>query len=374
MNTPRIPLCIPDLRGREKELLVKCVEENWVSSAGPEVTAFERAIAELTGKAHAVAVVNGTAALHLALMASGLKPGDRVIVPDWTFAASANAVAHAGATPVFVDVSEADWALDCDLVAQALASNEGIKAVIAVDPLGHAADFDRLRPVCLRHGVALIEDAAGAIGGQYRGRPCGALGDIATFSFNGNKTVTAGGGGMVMTDNADAANLIRHISTQARPTREYRHDRVGYNYRMTNINAAVGLAQIERLAEMVASKRAIAVRYDAALAGREDIVPMPRPEHSQSSCWLYSVRLASEDDAQSLVATMDQAGIETRVFWRSLAEQGVWTAAPQLLNGTSKSLSGRIVSLPSSSSLAEGEQNRVIAAIRRFRGSDLLAA
>lgn len=356
----RIPLAVPDLRGREAQLLVKCVEENWVSSAGPEVVAFEAAVARLTGRKHAIAVVNGTAGLHLSLLAAGVCPGDHVAVPDWTFAASPNAIAHAGATPHFVDVGESDWAIDPILLAKALEDDPRIKAVIAVDPLGHAAPFEALAPICAARGVPLIEDSAAAIGATYQDRPCGSLGKVSVFSFNGNKTVTAGGGGMVMTDDEAMARFVRHVSTQARPTREYVHDHVGFNYRMTNINAAVGLAQIERLEEMVAAKRAIAARYDALLAQRNDIVAMPRPAHSNSSCWLYSVLLPGEAAAQSLVSAMEEQAIEARVFWRSLSAQQPWAGAPRTLSGVSSRLSGCVVSLPCSSSLSEADQDRVI--------------
>lgn len=369
ITLPRVPLAVPDLRGREAELLVKCVTENWVSSAGPEVTGFEAATAKLTGRKHAIAVVNGTAGLHLALLAAGVKPGDHVAIPDWTFAATANAVAHAGAIPHFVDVSEGDWAMDPSLLAAALDRDKRIKAVIAVDPLGHAADFNALRPYCSHHGSPLVEDSAAAIGGTYLGLPCGGLGDVSVISFNGNKTVTAGGGGMVLTDDDTRARFVRHVSTQARPTRDYVHDHVGYNYRMTNINAAVGLAQIERLDEMVAAKRAIAARYDAAVAGRNDITAMPRPSHSQSTCWLYSVRVSSEAAAHDLVDKMEQGGIEARIFWRSLSVQAPWVSAPRTLAGRSAALSGTVVSLPCSSSLTEAEQARVLSVLATWRGA-----
>jgi perosamine synthetase len=366
----RIPLAVPDLRGRERDLLVKCVEQNWVSSAGPEVVAFEAAIARLTGRKHAIAVVNGTAGLHLALLVTGVKPGDHVAVPDWTFAATANAVAHAGAVPHFVDVDSEAWALDASSLSRAMASDPRIRAVIAVDPMGHAADMDAIGAICRARRLPLIEDSAAAIGATYRGRPCGSLGDISVFSFNGNKTVTAGGGGMVMTDDDAMASFVRHLSTQARPTREYVHDLVGYNYRMTNLNAAVGLAQVERLHEMVAAKQAIAARYDSELNGRNDIVAMPRPAACESSCWLYSVRLADQGAAGALVAAMDAAGIEARIFWRSLSAQTPWATAPRTLAGRSTALSGTVVSLPCSSSLAEAEQDRVIAVLRRWRAPE----
>lgn len=360
MTHPRIPLAVPDLRGREAELLLKCVADNWVSSAGPEVLALEQGMAALTGRAHAVATVNGTAALHLALLALGLKPGDRVIVPDWTFAATANAAAHAGAVPIFVDVREDDWALDPALVREALAADPAIRAVMAVDPLGHAADMEAITEVCAEAGVPLIEDAAGAIGAYHKGRPCGSFGKVSTFSFNGNKTMTAGGGGMLVTDDEAIARAARHRSTQARPGGDYVHDAIGYNYRMTNINAAVGLAQLERLDEMVAAKRAIAARYDAAFAGNNGLTPMPRPTHSDSSCWLYSVRLGDESQARGLVAALSAANIESRIFWRSLSAQQPWRDAPRRLSGVSAALSGTVVSLPCSSSLTEAEQARVI--------------
>ncbi|GGE35208.1 aminotransferase DegT [Agaricicola taiwanensis] len=342
-----------------------------MSSAGPEVLALEQSLAQLTGRRFAVATVNGTAAIHLALLSVGILPGDKVIVPDWTFAATANAVAHAGAIPVFVDVNPTDWALSPDLVRQALSDDATIKAVIAVDPVGHAADMDALAAICATAGVPLIEDAAGAIGASYKGRPCGSFGSVSTFSFNGNKTVTAGGGGMVLTDDEEVARRVRHRSTQARPGTDYIHDAVGYNYRMTNLNAAVGLAQMERLSEMVASKRAIAGRYDEALRDRTDMAAMPRPDHSESSCWLYNVRVADEAGAHALVSTLAQEGIESRIFWRSLSAQAPWAGCRTYLSGLSHSLSGVVVSLPCSSSLTDEQQSRVLNAIALWQGAPI---
>ncbi|MBE90527.1 MAG: pyridoxal-5'-phosphate-dependent protein [Rhodospirillaceae bacterium] len=367
-NNLFIPLSIPDLRGKEAAYLAQCVEDNWVSSAGPSVTAFEGKIAALTGRAHAVATINGTASIHLALLAAGVGHGDRVVVPDWTFAASANAVYHAGAEPFFIDISHDGWTLDASLIGDALAiENNRIKAIIAVHTLGQSADMDAL--AANAQGLPLIEDAAGAIGASYHDHHVGKDGTFATFSFNGNKTVTAGGGGMVVCDDSQAADRLRHLSQQARTGAEYIHDEIGFNYRMTNLNAAVGLAQLERLNEMVAAKRAIAARYDQVIAGRQDLACIPRAPWTQGSCWLYSILTASPDDSAALIVTMSQQNIEARGFWRSISEQAPFKSAPKLLNGVSQSLTGRVVSLPCSSQLTEGEQFRVIDVLQKWRGS-----
>lgn len=371
----RIPLSVPDLRGREAELLAACVRDNWVSSAGPFVPEFEGKIAALAGRPHAVAACNGTAALELLLTAAGIGRGARVVVPDYTFAATANAVLHAGATPLFVDVSAESWTLDPALVAEALADRtQPVAAVIAVHTLGHPADMDALAAVCAEAGVPLIEDAAGAIGALYKNRPAGGLGDAAMFSFNGNKTVTAGGGGMIVTDRVDWADRARALSTQARSGNRYRYHAAGRNYRMTNVNAAIGLAQLERLPEMLAAKRRIAAGYDAALAGRDDLKPMPRRAWAESGCWLYSVLCADAGDADDLVVAMNAARIEARHFWEMLSDQAPYADAPRRLSGVAARLSGAVVSLPCSSSLGAGEQERVIAVLARWRGRRLQEA
>ena len=367
-----IPLSVPDLRGREIEYLRACVDDNWVSSVGPYVVEMERRMASLCGRAHAIASVNGTTALHLALVAAGVRPGDLVVVPDWSFAACANAAFHAGGTPYFVDVTEESWTLDAELVAAAVTESTGrIGAILAVHTLGHPADMDAILAVAAEAGVPLIEDAAGAIGARYKGRAVGAFGAAACFSFNGNKTVTAGGGGMIVTDDESLAITAQRLSTQARSGDAYRHDSIAWNYRMTNLNAAVGLAQLERLGEMVASKQLIAARYDGALVARADLGLMPRAQWAEHCCWLYSVICASRGDADGLVRHMQTHGIEARTFWLSLSAQAPYAAAPRRLSGVSAVLSGRVVSLPCSSHLSDNEQERVIAALDDWRGADV---
>jgi dTDP-4-amino-4,6-dideoxygalactose transaminase len=369
LTPPIIPLAVPDLRGREAEYLSQCVTDNWVSSAGPFVTRFEQMVAQRAGRRNGVATMNGTTGLQLALVAAGVRPGAHVIVPDWTFAATANAVYHAGATPLFVDIDPATWSLDPALVEQAVRRPDAmVAAVIAVHAMGTPADMDPLRAACAAVRLPLIEDAAGAIGALYKGRPVGALGDFAMFSFNGNKTVTAGGGGMVVTDDDEAAARVRWLSTQARQGTDYRHGAVGFNFRMTNLNAAVGVAQMERLDEMLAAKRHIAARYDRALAGRNDLEPMPRPRWADSACWMYCMAAPTAAEAESLVDAFSTAGIEARLFWRSLSAQPPYAGAPRQLTGVSAGLSGRVLSLPCSSSLTEQDQERVLQVLAEWRG------
>ncbi len=381
-----IPLAIPDLRGRESELVAQCVADNWVSSAGPFVTAFENALGALTGRAGVISTVNGTAALHLALVAAGVKAGDRVVVPDWTFAATANAVYMAHAEPVFVDIDPATWTLDpvaLEAVLNAppvgaLGQQGPITAVIAVDAMGHPYDADALEAVCARYGVPLIEDGAGAIGSLYhpaggKARTAGALGRLSCFSFNGNKLVTCGGGGAVLCDDPELAARVRHLSTQARVGTTYTHDEVGFNYRMTNVNAAIGMAQLERLDEMVTAKQQIAAAYDAALAGRPDVVLMPRLEWATTNCWMYGIRLGDSASANALVNLMSERGIQGRPFWRSLCTQAPYAGAARHLTGVSQAMTDCVVSLPCSSQLTTEDQAQVLAALADWRGAAVSA-
>lgn len=369
----RIPLSIPDLGKAEADAVAHCIADNWVSSAGPDVVEFEKRMAQLAGHAYGVAIVNGTAALHLALRIAGVGQGDKVLVPDFTFAATANAVMQSRATPVFVDVTEVSWTLDPTLLTDAIATHKP-KAVIPVHVLGHPADMDPIMASCRKAHVAVIEDAAGAIGARYRGRAVGSHGDMAVFSFNGNKTVTCGGGGMIVLDDAAMAQRARALSTQAREGGDYRYIEAAFNYRLPNLNAALGLAQLGRLGEMLAAKRSITARYDEALAGRNDLVPMPRCAWAESGCWLYSVRCASRADAVALVRHMDGAEVDARVFWQALSEQPPYADAPRLLTGVAARLSGTIVSLPCSSHLTEAEQARVIQSLADWRGASLKVA
>jgi perosamine synthetase len=370
MSSSFIPLATPDLRGNEAIWLRRCIEEGWVSSAGPYVTQFEEAIARVAGAGFGIATVNGTAALHLSLVTLGIRPGDRVIIPDWTFAATANAVLLAGAIPVFIDVNPDDWTIDPNLLGDAI-RRYGPGALIVVHVLGHPADMDPITEIARISGTSVLEDAAGAIGAQYKGRHVGVFGDAAAFSFNGNKTLTTGGGGAIVTNQAKFATRARLLSAQSRAGTPYRHEEAGFNYRMPNVNAALGLAQLERLQSMLESKRAIAARYDAALVGRGDLSPMPRAKWAESGCWLYSVRCASRNDASALVGHLDDKGITARTFWEALSRQAPYRDFPVVRTGVADALSGVVVSLPCSSHLTEAQQARVIEALAAWRGGTL---
>ncbi|MDF1750876.1 MAG: aminotransferase class I/II-fold pyridoxal phosphate-dependent enzyme, partial [Alphaproteobacteria bacterium] len=357
---PRIPLSVPDLRGRESEYLAQCVSDNWVSSAGPFVTEMERRVAQLAGRKAGIACVNGSAALQVALSASGIGPGDYVIVPDWTFAATVNAVIHAGAVPVFADIQATDWTIDPASVDAAITAHKGkVKAIIAVDVLGNMADPEPLQTLAQYHSLTLLEDAAGAIGASRDGLPAGGIGNAGIFSFNGNKLVTAGGGGMYVTDDEAMAARFRHLTTQARVGSDYRHDMAGFNYRMTNINAAVGLAQLERLDDMLALKVAIARRYEDAVFSRGDIAFMPVSRPEESSYWLSNIVVADEPSMRSLIEHLNTAGIDARPFWCSLSVQAPYKNYPAMPIPVSTAMTDRVVTLPCSSHLTAQQQDRV---------------
>ena len=379
-----IPLAVPEIGGNEWAYVKECLDTGWVSSAGAYVTRFEREMAERAGTAHGVATVNGTAALHTALLVAGVGPGDEVLVSDLTFVAPVNAVCYTGAVPVLVDAEPTYWQIDADRIAAFLTDDcerradaergEGVynkttgrrvAAVIPVHILGHPVDLDAVVAAVAPHGVPIIEDASEALGASYRGAAVGHHGDAACFSFNGNKIVTAGGGGMLVTSRADWTERARYLTTQAKDDPvEYVHEAVGYNYRLTNLAAAVGVAQLERLDDFVAAKRRIAARYNAALAGIDGLTVPAEAEWATSSCWLYTV-LVSEDRGGSrpLLNVLAGQNIQTRPLWRPMHLLSPFAGAPVLGGAVSERLYAESLSLPCSVGLTKADQDRVIAAI-----------
>lgn len=374
--TRPVPLSVPHLGGNEEKYLRTCVESNFVSSVGPFVERFEREFAAYVGAEHAVACSSGTAALHVALLVAGAAPGASVAVSTFTFIASVNAVAYTGATPLLVDSERRSWNLDAEqlydyVVARADGGGALPTLIEVVHVLGHPAEMEPVLALRERYGIPIVEDAAEALGatyaeGPHAGRGVGVIGDLGCFSFNGNKIITAGGGGMIVTDDPDKAARARHLTTQARlPGREYQHDAIGFNYRLTNIAAAVGLAQLEQLEEFLKKKRDIASRYQDAF---EDlpIEPHPSTPWANSSFWLYSLLLGTGTRSRdSVLNSLEREAIEARPLWPPVHRQAPYVRSERLGGRVSEDIYERGISLPSSVGLSEDEQSRVVDALRR---------
>jgi len=314
----RISVAQPKLEGNERKYVLDCLDSNWISSHGKYISAFEEAFSNFCGARHAVAANNGTTALHLALVALNLQPGDEVIIPTVTYVATANAVRYCGATPVLVDVCAETMNIDPDRVEEKITPRT--RGVIPVHLYGHPAQMTRLSAMARKHGLWVLEDAAEAHGAEVNGKRVGTLGDCASFSFFGNKIVTTGEGGMVTTnDDALAAKLRLYRGQGVDPKRRYWFPVVGYNYRMTNIQAAIGLAQMETIDAALKDRRALARLYNQALAGLADRLVLPVEEPGmQHVYWMYTVflREGTEERRDAVMRSLDQAGIETRpVFY-----------------------------------------------------------
>ncbi len=372
-----IPLAIPNLSGNEARYLAECVETNFVSSVGPFVERFEEMVASSSGATHAFATSSGTTGLHVALVALGVGRDDLVILPSLTFIASANAISHCGATPWLLDVSEDSWTLDPNALDRALAeetelrgdslvhraSGRRVAAIMPVYTLGLPADMDPIVAVARKHGIPVVADAAAALGATYQTRMIADLGaDLTVFSFNGNKTVTAGGGGAVVGENAELCQRVKHLSTTARAGEDYDHDAIGFNYRMTNIQAAVGCAQLERLEALVAAKRRIAQTYDDALAGVSGAKAFPKPSWGRSACWFSGVVL-DRREAGDAVSAMRESGIGCRRFWKPVHLQKPYADAPRFDLEVCGRIHRQILTLPCSTNLSSEDQAQVITAL-----------
>lgn len=375
-----IPLAIPNLAGKERQYLNECIDSTFVSTVGPFVTRFEQQIAEASGCAYTVATSAGTTGLHAALIAVGVRPGDLVVIPGLTFIATANAVAHAHAEPWLIDIDEASWTLDPVALANALdretkpggdglpvhaATGKRVAAIIPVYTLGMPADMDLIAATARKYNIPVVADAAAGLGATYKGRPLGDMGaDLTMFSFNGNKTVTAGGGGAISGNDKSLVDLVRHLTTTARVGADYDHDRVGFNYRMTNLQAAVGCAQMELLDTFVEKKRFIARFYNEAFRDLPLALPFPAPEFAQSACWFSGFILKSGDSAP-LRSALRAAGIDARSFWKPIHYQLPFANAPRGDLHVCESIWQRIVTLPCSTSISDEQLSEVVAAVRR---------
>jgi perosamine synthetase len=357
-----IPVYRPYLAGNEKEYVNQCLDSSWISSKGAFVERFESRFASFIGAEHATSVCNGTVALHLALEAVGIGAGDEVIVPTLTYVASANMIAQTGATPVFADSDDRTWQIDPADLRRKITTRT--KAVMAVHLYGHSCDMDELVQICDEFDLLLVEDCAESIGTYYKGRHVGTFGDVATFSFFGNKTITTGEGGMVVAKSGDVLARAYHLKTQAvSPDREYWHDAVAYNYRMTNICAAIGVAQLENADAVIAKKRQIADWYRRGLQG----LPLRSLDESPdtvNSYWMYSIVLDDPAARQPLRQWLGAAKIETRPLFHPCH------TLPHFANGESlpvaESLSRRGLNLPSFPALTHANVQAICHSVRTF--------
>lgn len=368
----RIPLAVPDVGLLEEQAVAAAMRSGWIAPAGPDLTAFEEELAMRTDRAHAVAVATGTAALHLALIAAGVREGDIVPCATLTFAATANAITYVGATPVFIDCDDSGT-MDVGQLHEALrlhtASGRRIGAIVPVDLYGKVADYASIDDLASRYQVPVVSDAAESLGAHRGGRPAGSFGSLAALSFNGNKIVTTSNGGAVLTDDADVAARIRYLSTQARePVRHYEHEEIGYNYRLSNVLAALGRAQLSRLDEIVEVKRSHRRAYRSMCARLPGIAVLGG-EDSGDNCWLTAVTVdprRSGITAEKLMDALDGQGIETRPVFKPMHAQPIFSDAerfPRYLRGVSDRMFSDGLVLPSGTGLTPTERDVVVASV-----------
>ena len=360
----------PTFRGREWDCLKECLDSGWVSSVGAFVDRFEQQLAVVTGVQRAVACVNGTAALHAALMLCDVGRDDEVLVPTLTFVATANAVAYLGAVPHFVD-SEArtlgvdpirlsEYLTEVAMVRGGICTNRRtgrrIRAIVPVHVLGHPVDLDPLVELCVRYHLPMVEDATESLGSTYKGRPTGAFGRLGVLSFNGNKIITTGGGGAILTDDEELGRRAKHLTTTAKVPHPFAffHDQVGFNYRLPNLNAALGCAQLEQLSGFVEAKRALAARYQAALRDLYGVSFLHEPPFARSNYWLSALLLderhAGERDR--LLEAASQQGLQTRPLWTPMHRLPMYRDCPRMDLSVAEDLERRLICVPSSASLA----------------------
>lgn len=377
-----VPLSVPVLRGNEWKYVKDCLDTGWVSSVGSYVDRFEQEVATCVGARYGIATSSGTAALHVALQVVGVEPEDEVLVSTLSFIAPANAVRYLGAWPVFMDAEPQYWQMDVEKVESFLreecvwqdsmlrnkSTGRRVRAILPVHILGHPCDLDALRHLARTYGLRIVEDATESLGATYKGSVLGALGDVACFSFNGNKLLTTGGGGMLVTQQEDWARKAKYLTTQAKDDAvEYIHGEIGYNYRLTNLQAAVGCAQLEQLAQFVAVKRRLAAQYRAALESLKGVQVMSEAPWAASSFWLYTILVdpsVAKVDRQALRRILGAQKIETRPLWQPLHRSPAHRGALSYYCVVADRIQAQALSLPSSTNLTDVEQEWVIEELR----------
>ena len=375
-----IPLSLPHLNGNEWQYVKDCLDTGWISSAGNYVSLFESAVARQAQSPYGAACINGTAGLHLSLICAGVEQGDHVIVPNLTFVASLNAISHAGASPIMIDINLGDWQMDSGLLKQFLDENteskeEGslyfkktgrkIKAIMPVHVLGNMGDMDQLQKLACKYHLDIIEDSTEALGSTYRGKQAGSFGKFGVFSFNGNKIISTGGGGVVVSQDKALIQKITHLSSQAKISADiYDHDEVGYNYRMVNILAAVGLAQMEQFPQHLEKKKAIDRYYREELAGIGDIRFQTVSEEVDPNCWLFTFRTKY---CRDLITFLNENEIQCRPFWKPMNQLVMYKGFHyQQTENISDKVYQDGISIPSSVGLTSSQLEKVTKYIKLY--------
>jgi perosamine synthetase len=376
-----IPLSVPVIRGNEWKYVKDCLDTGWVSYVGSYVGKFEKSVAGYVGAKYAVAAVNGTCALHVSLAACGVNRGDEVIVPALTFIAPANAVRYCGAEPVFMDCDPRTLCLDVDKTANFIKDKTArkkdgltynkdtgrkIKAVIPVHVFGHPADMSALTEICAESNIDIIEDATESLGSKYKGRETGSLGKIGCFSFNGNKIITTGGGGMIVTDDGKLAGKIRHLTTQAKSDPlEYIHDEVGYNYRLSNIQAAMGLAQMEKLDGYITAKRRNARLYKELFSGLDGLEFLWEMPWAKSNFWFYTIKVP-KGRRKPLIKRLLSEGAQVRPVWKPINSLPMYRGCPAYKIERAAEAYDTCINIPCSVNLKEDEIRFIAKAVKRY--------
>jgi len=385
--TTFVPLSVPEIKGNAWRYVKECLDTGWVSSVGEYVNEFERMIAQTVGASYAVAICNGTSALHTALLVSGVQPDEEVLVSTLTFIAPVNAIRYAGAWPLLIDAERHFWQMDPEKVRDFLRNScqhsngevrnrrtgRRVRAILPVHILGHPVDLDPIMAVAREFNLLVIEDATECLGATYRGNRIGATSEIACFSFNGNKIITTGGGGALVTANPEWAAKAKYLTTQAKDDPvEFVHGEIGYNYRLTNIQAALGCAQLEVLDEYIGKKRAIASRYERAFRETPGLILMPQAPWAESIYWLYTILIEEEQfgrNARDLLRELAQKGIQTRPLWQPMHRSPAHRDCEAFRCETADWLHSRALSLPCSVGLTDSDQDFVIESLLSLAAS-----
>jgi len=377
-----IPLSIPELKGNESKYVQECIETGWISSAGEYVNRFEKIIADYAGAKYGIACVNGTAGLHISLILSGVTSEDHVIVPNITFIASLNSIKYTGASPILIDVNEDDWQMDLDLLEEYLSNNtyldsfeekkqtfcsktkKRIKAIMPVHVLGNVGNLDKLIKIANKYHLEIIEDSTEALGSTYNKKHVGTIGKFGVFSFNGNKIISTGGGGVIVTNDEELAKKAKHITTQAKSSAmEYDHDEIGFNYRLVNVLAAIGVAQMENFPELLNKKKKMDHFYRSELKNIGDIQFQKVHDDVEANCWLFTFKT---NKMRALLSFLNENGIMSRPFWKPMNQLDMFKNDIFVANLNSNKIYEQCISIPSSAGITESELNEVVKKIKKF--------